>query len=334
MELSSEIYSRLKTAGVLSKNYVDLGQVPTDSYSLNRVISGQYNGGVPIGGITQIKGESSTGKTLFLTSILKNSQKLGYHTILIDSENAFNPKFAKILGLDDSKLIYAAPETVEDSFKCMESLIQEIRETDPTTPIVIGYDSLAVSPVKKELEVEDERKSKLMDYNVSPTEGAIRAKIIGSCLRKINTILKKHRVALVIINQLRSKINIMYGNPNTLAAGGRALEYYVWVDLETYTSKATGTIKGENDQVIGIRGRVKNTKNKITKPYQECEFELIYDVGLSPYFGLLEHFVQDGLIKRAGGWYEYNAIKFRGDEFPKLIASDERFSELNKLLKA
>jgi RecA/RadA recombinase len=128
--MNDEVVLKLKTAGLLSEQNFNLGNVPTGVFALNKVISGSYFKGIPIGGITQFIGESSTAKTCFATNILRESQKLGYWSVLIDSENAFNKEFASSLGIDANKLIYANPETVEDCFDTIEKLIKEIRETD------------------------------------------------------------------------------------------------------------------------------------------------------------------------------------------------------------
>ena len=146
--MDKTVLDRLKNAGLLSDQITDMGFVSTGSYALNRVISGDYTKGIPIGMITQFMGEASTAKTVFATHILKDAQAKGYYSMLVDSENAYNPEFAESLGLDPKKLIYAAPDTLEDCFQVIEDTIKAIRETDAETPIVIAYDSIAVSPSK------------------------------------------------------------------------------------------------------------------------------------------------------------------------------------------
>ena len=170
--MKEDLIKKLKTAGLLSKQDVDLGNVCTGSFALNKVISGSYNKGIPIGAITQFHGESSTAKTVFATHILREAQSKGYYTILIDSENAFNAKFSTKLGLDPEKLVYAAPETLEDCFQVIFDTIMEIRESDKTTPIVIAYDSLAVSPSKAEYDDKTFEGNNMI--------GAIRAKATGA----------------------------------------------------------------------------------------------------------------------------------------------------------
>ena len=189
--MDNAVLARLKNAGLLSEQVPDLGFVSTGSYALNKVISGDYTKGIPVGMITQFHGEASTAKTVFATHILKEAQEKGYYAMLVDSENAYNPEFAKHLGLNPEKLIYAAPETLEECFQVIEDTIVAIREADKDTPIVVAYDSIAVSPSKVEYEAEN--------YEGNNMQGAIRAKSTGACLRKINPLMRKHKVALVII---------------------------------------------------------------------------------------------------------------------------------------
>ena len=313
--INQDLLSRLSGAGLLSKEAEVLDQVSTGSYALNKVVSGSYTGGIPVGGITQFIGDSSTAKTVFVTHILREAQVKGYYTILIDSENAYNSKFASSLGLDPGKLIYAAPETLEDCFETMESLIKQIRETDKDTPIVIGYDSIAVSPVRSEYNAEN--------YDRNNMQGAQRAMVMGSCLRSINPRLRRDNVALVVVNQLRTKVGQMYGDPNTAAAGGRSLDYYLMVNLKTLSAKSE-RIEDENKQVIGISGRVKNQKNKLTVPFQECEFKLLFDQGLTAHYGLLDSFVRAGVVTKSGAWYQYKeGTKFQKKTFEEGIGTPE-----------
>jgi len=321
--MDKTVLDRLKNAGLLSDQITDMGFVSTGSYALNRVISGDYTKGIPIGMITQFMGEASTAKTVFATHILKDAQQKGYYAMLVDSENAYNPEFAESLGLDPKKLIYAAPDTLEDCFQVIEDTIKAIRETDADTPIVIAYDSIAVSPSKAEFEAEN--------YDGNNMQGAVRAKSTGACLRKINPLLRKHKVGLVVINQIRNKVGVMYGNPETQAAGGKSLEYYLGVNMKTISNKTSDLIKDENKQIIGIQGRLRNTKNKVSIPFRETTFKLMYDEGLDPYEGLLDFLVVDGIVKQSGGWFTFGEKKFQRKSFYEGFLGEE-FSELRKVI--
>ena len=325
--MDSQVLDRLKNAGLLSEQVQDLGFVSTGSYALNKVISGDYQKGIPIGMITQFHGEASTAKTVFATHILKEAQAKGYYAMLVDSENAYNPEFAKHLGLNPDKLIYAAPETLEDCFQVIEDTIVAIRETDADTPIVVAYDSIAVSPSKVEYEAEN--------YEGNNMQGAVRAKSTGACLRKINPLMRKHKVALVIINQIRNKVGVLYGNPDTMAAGGKSLEYYLGVNLKTISNKSSDLVKDDRKNVIGIQGKVRNTKNKVSLPHRECEFELSYNEGLDPFAGVLKLLEMDGTVSRSGAWYSVSGTdkKFQSKDFNELLNSDEKgFEPITKAL--
>lgn len=311
--MNTDVILKLKNASMLSEQELTPELISTGSYALNKVISGKYNGGIPIGMITQFIGQASTAKTVFGTHILREAQRKGYHTLIIDSENAYNPTFARTLGIDPEKLIYAAPETVEECFDTIEKIINSIRTEDPSTPIVVFYDSLAVSPSKAEMEAEG--------YEGNNMQGATRAKMIGACLRKINPILRPKKVALVLVNQIRTKVGVMYGDPRVAAAGGNALEYYLGVNLET---SKTDTV-GDKDNPTGIRGKVKNKKNKLIEPFKSCEFELMFNKGLNPLYGLLPHLERDGIVERGGSWYTVKATgkKFQSAHLESLIENGE-----------
>jgi len=315
--MDTAVLKRLKNAGLLSEQVPDMGFVSTGSFALNKVISGDYTKGIPVGMITQFHGEASTAKTVFATHILKEAQEKDYYTMLVDSENAYNPEFAEHLGIDPKKLIYSTPETLEECFQVIEDTILAIRETDKDTPIVVAYDSIAVSPSKAEYEAEN--------YEGNNMQGAIRAKSTGACLRKINPLMRKHKVALVIINQIRNKVGVMYGSPDTMAAGGKSLEYYLGVNLKCISNKTSDLIKNEHKNVIGIQGKVRNTKNKCSIPFRECEFELLWDEGLNPYAGVLKQMEADGHVERNGAWYTVASTgkKFQSKEFVHLMQGED-----------
>lgn len=316
----------------LYSEFVSIG-----SYAINKIISGRYDKGIPIGAITQIIGNSSTGKTVFATSILKHAQKAGYYSILVDSENAYNPKFAESLGLDVSKLYYSSPPTLEDCFEYMENSVKVLRAKDKTTPIVIAYDSVAVSPIRKELEVDKDGNATYIENNML---GAMRAKQLGMCVRKINTVCRDQKVALVIINQFRNKVGVMYGDPNVAAAGGMALEYYLSVNLKTHSNKTSDLIKDDEnkDEVLGIQGTVATLKNKVSMPFKKTDFKLMFEQGLDPYAGLMDLLVADGMLDKGGaGWttVKANNFKFQAKELPELLAdkSKKEFDHIRQLLE-
>jgi len=321
--MTSDIILKLKNASMLSEQELTPELISTGAYALNKVISGKYNGGIPIGMITQFIGQASTAKTVFGTHILREAQRKGYHTVIIDSENAYSPKFAVTLGINPEKLIYAAPPTVEECFDTIEKIINSIRTEDSDTPIVVFYDSLAVSPSKAEMDAEG--------YEGNNMQGATRAKTIGAALRKINPVLRPKNVALVLVNQIRTKVGVMYGDPRTAAAGGNALDYYLGVNMQT--SKTD--VVGDKENPTGIRGKVVNKKNKLIEPFKVCEFELMFNKGLNPYYGLLPHLERDGVVERGGSWYTVKSTgkKFQSAHLKDLIESkDEGVKPITDLL--
>jgi recombination protein RecA len=323
MNMTPEVLERLQNAGLLAEQELDLGNVPTGTYALNKIISGDYHIGIPIGMMTQIHGESSTAKTIFVTHILIEAQKKGYITVLVDSENAYRTAFAVKLGIDSEKLVYKTPEYVEDCFNFMATFIKSIREVDKDTPIVIGYDSIAVSPSKSEHEAED--------YNGNNMVGANRAKATGACLRKINPLLRREKVALVIVNQIRSKVGVMFGSPDTAAGGGKSLDYYLGVNIKTLSAKSD-RILDKHKRSIGIRGKCRNIKNKVATPHQECEFELLFDKGLNPLYGLLHQLVLDDHVTQQGAWYAYKDMKFQNKTFMDGFLTEDKFAELREIV--
>jgi len=308
-----DICKRLDGASLLSEEGQVYGYVDSGSYALNKIISGRYDGGYPIGAITEIYGESSTAKTVFLTHAFVGAQKKGYYTVMIDNEHAYSPSFAKTLGVDPERLIYQMPETMEDCFEAIETVIGAIREHDKDTPIVIGYDSIGVSPTRKEMDDTFGKNSEM--------GGALRAKVAGQCLRRINPLLRKHKAALLIVNQVRSKVGVMFGDPRTKAGGGKALLYYCGVSLETQSAKSD-VLYDDLKNPIGIKGNIKCVKNKVTVPYQECEFRLVYDEGLRRDTGLTTFMAKKGQVTvPSKGWYSADGGKTKS-----------RAVDLNKVL--
>ena len=317
-----DICKRLDGANLLSEEGQVFGFVDSGSYALNKIISGDYNGGFPIGGITEIYGESSTAKTVFLTHAFKGAQEQGYYTVMVDNEHAYSPSFAKILGVDSEKLIYTMPETMEDCFETIEKAILAIREKDKDTPIVVGYDSIGVSPTRKEMEGDLGTNSEIA--------GALRAKVAGQCLRRINPLLRKHKAALIIINQVRSKVGLVFGDPRTKAGGGKALLYYCAVSLETASAKGD-VLYDEMKNPTGIKGTIKCVKNKVTVPYQDCEFKLMYNEGLARDYGLTSSAYKNGVVTSPSkGWYSMDggATKSRAADLTSKLETMIKKGEL------
>jgi protein RecA len=311
--MNKELLLKLKTATTLNE-IEDVSFISTGCHALNRIISGRYDIGLPIGRIVQIRGNSSTGKTLFATTILSAAQKAGCWTKLLDAENTFSKDFGKMLGLDPDTLLYSSPTTMEEAFESVVSTIEEIRAFDKDTPIIFVLDSLAVLPIKEQVERET-------IGLINNTDGAREASVIGQLLKKINKPLADNKATLVVINQIRSKINVMYGNPDKAAAGGRSLEFYLSVDLNTTSNKTSDVVKDEKSKMpIGIEGEIECKKNKVGKPFQRCGFRVLYDQGLDPYYGLVDLLAADGHITKSdSGRLSVKDTKFAKADFQSVL---------------
>jgi recombination protein RecA len=276
------------------------------------VFSGKFwGGGFPLGGITEIYGPSSTGKTVVGTHVLQGVQKSGGFAILIDSEHAYNAKFAETLGINIKQLIYSDAETLEESYQTIVKMVQALRGKSDK-PMFIVYDSIAASPSKVERDA-------LLEGKDMPAEMGTRARINSQYLRNISSILKKQKVGLIIINQIRSKIGLVFGNPETTAGGGKSLEYYC---LGRGDCRKRKDILDENKRILGVMLDVKNTKNKVAVPFRKAEdVELYFNKGISPTSGLLSLLEQEGRVEKTGGWYtiKSSGIKFQKNDIIKAL---------------
>lgn len=311
--MKTEILEKLKGVKTLS-DVEDCKFISTGCYALNRIISGRYHDGLPIGRIVQLQGNSSTGKTLFAATFLAAAQKAKCYTKLLDAENTFSKDFGVKLGLDLDTLMYSTPETLEEAFDDARKTVEEIREQDTKTPIVMVIDSVAVLPTKEEMSRED-------ISEVTNTDGARNANVFGQLLKRNSSFFAKNDACLVVINQIRNKINVSYGNPEKTAAGGKSLEFYLSVDLKTTSNKTSDVIKDDKTkQPIGIIGEIECRKNKVGIPFQRCEFKVLYDKGLDPYHGLADLLVADGYITKSdAGRLSIKDTKFAKDNFVSVL---------------
>tara|TARA_R110002126_G_scaffold105861_1_gene240382 strand:+ start:373 stop:1386 length:1014 start_codon:yes stop_codon:yes gene_type:complete len=287
--------------------------ISTGCYALNKIITGRYNEGIPVGGIVQLRGNSSTGKTLFATTFMSAAQEAGWYVKMLDAENTFSPDWGEMLGIDSKTLLYSTPDSLESAFGDVENTVAQIREHDKKTPIMLVIDSVAVLPTQEEMDRET-------ISTTTNTDGARRALIFGSLLRKMNSKLKKNRATLIVINQIRNKImSTPHGNPETTAAGGKALEFYLSVDLNTISNKTSNVLK-DGKIPIGIEGRIQAKKNKLGVPFRECDFKVIFDEGLDPFWGLEELLSEDGLIDISStGRRSVGGLAFKKNEISDVL---------------
>jgi len=272
----------------LSKRFKKLSKycVSTGIIAFDRVIGG----GIPSGRLTEFYGGESTAKSRLVNHILAETQKVGGVGILVDTERALDEGLIALTGVDPEKLIYPDPEkieTIEDVFNLLDEAIKAIRPQYSDAPITFVWDSVAATPGMEDMEKEIGRNEASMR----------RAKIIGDGLRKFIPLVYKNQICLVFVNQIRDKINVMYGD-QTDTPGGRAIKF--WASLRL-GMKITGKIKDETTkEQIGTKLELFVRKSKVSKPFGVVNFEMYVDEPISPYAGLLDYMKRHGEVKYLG----------------------------------
>jgi recombination protein RecA len=282
--------------------------VDTGSLALNYICSGKFiDGGIPGGKLTEIYGPSSSAKSLFGNNILFGCQKMGGIPVLLDCENSANKEFImKASHCDLNKVLRYTPQSLEEVFSKMYSVIEKIRKKDSERPIVIVYDSIGVSPSARELREVDLPENydkatykRIVGGNEQPGE---RAKICSRELRKLNSVMEKTGATVIILNQTREKIGIMFGNPETTAGGGNALPFYASCRIRPQTQKKIEKkITAKKNKILGVNIKLRNVKNKTHKPFVESEgVQLLFDKGINPLSGLLTCLLESERLEAKG----------------------------------
>jgi len=258
--------------------------IPTGTLALDMALG---VGGIPRGRVVEIYGPESSGKTTLTLSIIAQTQRIGGVAAFIDAEHAFDPTYAKKLGVNLDDLLISQPDTGEQALEIADMLIHS------NAVDVVVVDSVAALVPRAEIEGE------MGDSHVG-----LQARLMSQALRKLTGTISKSKTALIFINQLREKIGIMFGNPET-TPGGRALKFYASVRLDI---RRIETIK-RGDEAVGNHVRVKVVKNKVAPPFRQAEFDIMYDEGISGTYDLLDVGVARGVIQKQGTWLAYGEVK-------------------------
>ena len=294
-------------------SYAKIEGIPTGSLSLDMALGGV---GIPRGRVTELFGPESSGKTTLALHIIANAQRKGGVAAFIDAEHALDTTWAKRLGVDVSSMLVSQPDTGEQALDITEMLIRS------NSVDVIVIDSVAALTPKAEIEGE-----------MGASHMGLQARLMSQAMRKLTAIISKSKTSLIFINQIRMKIGVMFGNPET-TTGGKALKFYSSVRIDV---RRLGTIKEGTDS-IGSRVRARVVKNKIAPPFRESEFDIMFDSGISYEGDLIDMGTEANIIEKSGAWLNYGQIRLgQGRENAKkyLVENKEVCLEIkNKILAA
>ena len=285
--------------------------IPTGALSLDYALG---IGGIPRGRVTEIYGPESSGKTTLCLHIIAEAQKTGGLAAFIDAEHALDVNYAKRLGVDTPNLLLSQPDFGEQALEITDTLVRS------NALDIIVIDSVAALVPRSEIEGE-----------MGDATMAVQARLMSQALRKLTGAISKSKTAVVFINQLRSKIGVMFGNPET-TTGGNALKFYASLRMDI---RRIAAIK-EGNEVVGNRTKVKIVKSKVAPPFKEVEFDILYNEGISKTGDLLDLAVNFNIVKKSGAWFTYEEERFQGREQmrQRLIESPELFKKLNDDVRA
>ena len=260
-------------------------------------------GGVPRGRVTEVFGPECSGKTTITLQVIAEAQRQGGMAAFVDAEHALDPIYAKKLGVDVDNLLVSQPDSGEQALEITEALVRS------GAIDVLVVDSVAALVPKAEL-----------DGEMGDSHVGLQARLMSQALRKLTGTVSKSRTALVFINQIREKIGVMFGNPET-TTGGRALKFYSSVRIDI---RRIAAVK-EGDQVVGSRTKVKIVKNKVAAPFREAEFDILYGEGISREGDVLDLAVTHNIVEKSGAWYSYDGERIgQGRENTRSFLKENR----------
>jgi len=292
---------------------MDVEVIPTGNILIDRALGA---GGFPRGRVVEIFGPESSGKTTLTLTLIAQAQKQGGLAAFIDVEHALDPQYAKKLGVNLNDLLVSQPSSGEEALRICETLVRS------NALDVIVIDSVAALVTKQELEGE-----------IGDSTVGAQARLMSAALRKLTALIAKARTVCVFTNQIREKIGVMFGNPET-TPGGKALKFYASVRVDI---RRIGAIKTSDGTVTGNRTKVKIVKNKIAPPFVECEFDIMYNEGISSTGALLDLALEKGIVEKRGSWLSYkgNQLAQGRDAAKELLKTDSAlFDELTVAVKA
>jgi recombination protein RecA len=292
--------------------HVRVDAIPTGALNLDAAIG---VGGIPRGRVTEIYGPESSGKTTLCLHVVANAQRTGGVAAFIDAEHALDVDYARKLGVDVEGLLISQPDTGEQALEICEILVRS------GAVDVVVIDSVAALVPKAEIEGD------MGDSHVG-----LQARLMSQALRKLTGAISRSRTSVVFINQLREKIGVMFGNPET-TTGGKALKFYASLRLDI---RRIGAVK-DKDEVVGSHVRVKVVKNKVAAPFRQAEFDIMYAEGISHTSLLVDIGAESGIIDKSGAWYSYKDQKIgQGRENAKLYLKDNpaMMAEIEEKVKA
>jgi recombination protein RecA len=282
------------------QKYARIEGIPTGSLSLDIALG---SAGIPRGRVTELFGPESSGKTTLALHIIASAQRLGGVAAFIDAENALDVTWAKKLGVDVGSLLVSQPDTGEQALEIVEMLVRS------NSVDVIVVDSVAALTPKAEIEGE-----------MGDSHMGLQARLMSQAMRKLTSIINKSKTSLIFINQIRMKIGVMFGNPET-TTGGRALKFYSSIRIDI---RRIATIK-EGGAALGNRVRARVVKNKIAPPFRDAEFDMMFDKGISYEGDLLDLGVNYNIVERSGAWLNYGNIRLgQGRENAKRYLTENK----------